>query len=138
MRAWMLPSLMDVLKTNKHHEYPQKLFGIGTTFGFDKTQETGIAERQKLALVSSHTKADYTEIRQFVEFLLDRLGVIYSFKEYAHPSCIQGRCASLTIDKQEIGFLGELHPHAIRNWELELPGAFCELDLDALFALVKN
>ncbi|MBI4151199.1 phenylalanine--tRNA ligase subunit beta [Candidatus Woesearchaeota archaeon] len=138
MRAWMLPSLMDVLKTNRPHEYPQKLFGIGTAFGFDKNAETGIAEKQKLALLTCHPKADYTEIRQLVEFLLDRLGLVYSFKEHAHPSCIPGRCASVSIDKQEIGFLGELHPHAIRNRELELPVAVCELDLDALFARVKN
>jgi len=32
LRAWVLPSLMEILSNNKHHEYPQKIFTIGTIF----------------------------------------------------------------------------------------------------------
>ncbi|MCH8329097.1 MAG: phenylalanine--tRNA ligase subunit beta [Nanoarchaeota archaeon] len=32
LRAWILPSLMEILSSNKHYEYPQKIFTIGAIF----------------------------------------------------------------------------------------------------------
>ena len=40
LRYWLIPSLMDVLARNKHHEYPQRIFTIGTVFKEDDREET--------------------------------------------------------------------------------------------------
>ena len=32
LRAWIIPSLLEVLKNNKQYEYPQKIFEAGTVF----------------------------------------------------------------------------------------------------------
>jgi phenylalanyl-tRNA synthetase beta chain len=138
LRAAMLPSLMDVLKNNKHHDYPQRLFGIGTVFAHDKNEETGVAEKHQLALVTSHPKADYTEIRQVLEYMLDRLGVSFTIKESAHSGFIPGRAADVLVGKQVLARVGEVHPQVLRNWELEQPVSAIELDMDALFALIKK
>lgn len=138
LRAWMLPSLMDVLKTNKHHDYPHRLFGVGTVFAHDKNTETGVREQPSLSIVTSHPKADYTEVRQLIEYLLDKLQIAYTVKESTHPSFISGRAAQILVDKKPIASLGEIHPQVLRNWELEMPVAAIEMDVQALFELIRK
>ncbi len=138
LRSWMLPSLMEVLRNNRNHEYPQKLFGIGTVINLDASTETGARETRKLCVVASHSKADYTEMRQIVEYLLDKVGVAYSVSEENHGSFIPGRTAAIIVDKKPIALVGEVHPQVLRNWELEMPVVALELDLELLFSFVKN
>jgi phenylalanyl-tRNA synthetase beta chain len=129
---------MEVLKINKHHDYPHRLFGVGTVFMHDKTQETGVSETKMLSIVTSHPKADYTEIRQLLEYLLDRLEIKGTIKESAHESFIPGRVADFLVGKELIARFGEVHPQVLRNFELEQPVAALELNLESLFKLKNN
>jgi phenylalanyl-tRNA synthetase beta chain len=138
LRAWMLPSLMEVLRNNRHHDYPQRLFGIGTVFSHDKNAETGVGETEALSIVTTHPSANYTEIRQLAEYVLDKLGIVYVIKESSHASFIPGRVAQIEVDKKVIGTIGEVHPAVVRNWELEQPVAAAELDLAQVFAIIKK
>jgi len=138
LRAALLPSLMEVLKNNKHHDYPHRLFEAGKVFEPDKTQETGVRELPRLAIVTSHPKADYTEIRQILECILDRLEIKGTVNESRHPCMIDGRTADFKVGKESIASFGEIHPQVLRNWELEQPVAALELNLDALFELSKK
>lgn len=138
LRAWMLPSLMEVLRNNRHHDYPQRLFGIGTVFAHDKNSETGVGEKDVLSIVTTHPSANYTEARQLAEYVLDKLGISYVVKEVVHGSFIPGRVAQIEVDKKVIGWIGEVHPAVIRNWELEQPVAAAELDVAYLFSFLKK
>ncbi|MEM2915883.1 MAG: phenylalanine--tRNA ligase subunit beta [Candidatus Woesearchaeota archaeon] len=133
LRAWMLPSLMEVLKANKMKDYPQKFYSIGTAFSSDPKTPTQVSEITKLGIVSAHPRADYTEIRQVVEYLLRVLGLNASFEETEHPSFIPGRVAQVKVDKQASAVMGEVHPQVITNFALEMPVAAAEIDLTELF-----
>ena len=41
-------------------------------------------------------------------------------------------------DGAELGWLGELHPLVLREWELDGPAAAFELDVDRLFELAPQ
>jgi len=49
-----------------------------------------------------------------------------------HAAFIEGRCASIVKDNQEIGFFGELHPRTIQVFELEHPIIAFEIQADLL------
>lgn len=138
LRSWMLPSLMEVLKTNKMKEYPQKIFSTGTVFWHNPKTPTQVEERAVLSIVSAHSRADYTEIRQFLEYLFRTLNVQYEVEEYEHESLIPGRVAQIKIDKKPIAIFGEVHPLVITNFGLEMPIAAAEINLTDLFTLVKK
>ncbi len=138
LRAWMLPSLMEVLKVNKMKDYPQKFFSTGTVFSNDPKTPTQVGEITKLAIVSAHPKADYTEIRQVVEYLLKVLGLNASFEEAEHSSFVQGRVAQVKVDNHAIAIIGEMHPQVITNFNLEMPVAAAEINLTELFNHVKK
>jgi phenylalanyl-tRNA synthetase beta chain len=138
LRAWMLPSLMEVLKVNKMKDFPQKFFGMGTVFASDPKTPTQVGEKTSLSIVCSHAKADYTDIRQVVEYLLKVLGLNASFEETEHPSFVPGRVAQVKLDNHSIATIGEVHPQVVTNFNLEMPVAAAEINLTELFIHLKK
>lgn len=137
MRRAILPSLMRVLEENKHHEYPQNLFEVGTVFSFDKASETGVKEEDKLGVVLAGRDADFTKVKQVVVCICDAFGLVSETKTCTHPSFIVGRSAKLSMKGKVIGILGEISPEVISAFALAHPVAACELDLVGLFTLLR-
>jgi phenylalanyl-tRNA synthetase beta chain len=137
LRSWMIPSLLRVLNSNKHNEYPQKIFEIGTVFVKDEKSETNVSEFLRLAVVSSHTKADYTDAKQVLDSLMKALDLKYEIVEAEHKSFIPGRVGRVIVDSKKIAYIGELHPQVLTNFDLDMPVAAFELNVSELFEILK-
>ncbi len=137
LRNSLLPSSLKVLTENQHHEYPQKIFEIGRTFVTDKSTDTGIKETEHLSLTIAHETADFTEIRQHLDSFLATLNIPIKIKETTHPSFIPGRVASIILNNQPIGLIGEFHPQVLTNWNLFMPTIAFEIDIEKLFEFLK-
>jgi phenylalanyl-tRNA synthetase beta chain len=135
LRSWLMPSLMDFLSNNTHVEYPQRLFEVGDYIDWDPAQPTRTRDVRELACVSAHSRANFTEMKSYVEPLMTNLGFDFSVKPIEHPSFLQGRVGSILIGEGEVGIMGEVHPQVIENWKLQNPVAAMELDLDRLFKM---
>ncbi|MBL7100341.1 MAG: phenylalanine--tRNA ligase subunit beta [Nanoarchaeota archaeon] len=138
LRSWMIPSLLQVLKNNKHHEFPQKIFEIGTIFKKDIKEETGVKEMNRLAVLISDPKTDYTEIRQIMDNLFRALDVEYSIAETEHGSFIPGRIARVGVKGKGVAYIGEIYPQIIDNLALEMPVTAFELNLTDLYRLMNS
>ncbi len=138
LRAWLLPSLMEILRHNSHYEYPQKLFTYGITFSKNNSTDTGVGEKIGLAIISSHEKADYTEARQIVEYILKAFGAKGVVEEVEFPSFISGRASHITIDGKPLATLGELSPKVLKNWGLEMPAIGIEFSIETLFEHINK
>ena len=138
LRNWIIPNLLRVLTDNQHHQYPQNLFEIGRTFVANKKTETGIEEKEHLAVMLCHEKVDFTEIRQILDALFSALGLEYAVKEMEHPSFIRGRIGMICCRNQELGLIGEFAPSVLASWGLLMPAVGFELDLEMLFEIVKR
>ena len=136
LRSWLIPSLLKILKENKHNEYPQRIFEIGRIFEKDKS-ETNVKEYDKLGIALSDIKTNFTEIKQILDALLNVLNIKYEINEEEHQSFIKGRAAKISINNKKIAYFGEISPAVLERWDLELPVAVLELDLNELFKLVK-
>jgi len=135
MRWWMLPNLLQILSENKHNEYPQNIFESGTVFKLGNT-ETGVKEFNRLACLLCNVDADYTKIRQILDYMMKSLGVNYEVKETEHPSFIPGRVARVSVAGKNIAYIGEIHPQVLENFEIEVPAAAFELNLSELYKFV--
>jgi phenylalanyl-tRNA synthetase beta chain len=138
LRAWMIPSLIELLHNNKHHEYPQKLFGTGRIFKKDNKTDTNIQENERLAAAIASEKTDYTEIRQVIDYLFRSIDVVYEVDEAEHSSFISGRVARISVKGKNIAYIGEINPQVIENWELETPVTAFELNLTELFEVMGS
>jgi len=137
LRSWMIPSLMDVLKNNRNREFPQKIFEMGICFKENKEKETNAEEFTRLAVLISHTKANFTEIKQVMDYLFRALNLNYEIENTEHESFIKGRVGRVVVNGKKLAYIGEISPEVITNWELEMPVAALELNLTELFELIK-
>jgi phenylalanyl-tRNA synthetase beta chain len=135
LRPWLLPSLMDFLSNNTHVEYPQRLYEVGDCSVWDLKKPNRVKDVRKLACVSAHSRASFTEMKSNLETLMINIGFEFSLKATSNLSFLQGRVGSILIGDQEVGIIGEIHPQVIENWKLEDPVAAMELDLDRLFEM---
>jgi len=130
VRTWILPVLLEVLSKNKHVEYPQKIFEQGIVAVRKGKQ---INEYERIAVVSAHEKADFTEIKQILDYLLSSLNLKYNIEEIDHDSFIPGRVGRVIVNGKKVAFIGEISPQVISNWNLEVPIVGFELNLSELF-----
>ena len=89
----------------------------------------------KLVVVSCHTHAYFTEIKQVLEVFINSLDLEYEIMSVAHASFIPGRVGCARIKRKDIAFLGEIHPQVLENLGLEMPVVALELNLTELFDL---
>jgi phenylalanyl-tRNA synthetase beta chain len=138
LRHWLLPSLMDFLSNNTHIEYPQKLYEVGDCTLWDHRAPNRVVDVRKLACVSAHSHANFTEIKSILEPLMMNLGVEFTIEHTSHPSFLAGRVGSILIADRDVGIIGEIHPQVLENWKLEDPVAAMELDLTQLFRMQEE
>ena len=132
LRSWVLPSLLEILSHNTHVDYPQRIFEIGPCISRGEDQIRPIRETRKLAAVTVHANAGFTEIRSSLDALAENKGRSFQIKETEHPSFLSGRCGAIIANGTEAGIIGELSPRVIKSWGLNLPAAAFEADMSAL------
>jgi phenylalanyl-tRNA synthetase beta chain len=132
LRPWALPSLMMVLENNTHRGYPQDLAEVGLVAERDDAVNTRVAESRHVAGVLARTDATYEDAKARLQALCRSFGVELETPPTTHPSFIDGRVASVVIDGDDVGVVGEIHPAVLVEHDLELPVAGFEFELDAL------
>jgi phenylalanyl-tRNA synthetase beta chain len=133
LRTWVTPSLLEVFSRNKHHDFPQKIFGTGTVFKKNTKRETNIDENERLAAALCSDRADFTEIKQVFDYLMRQLDFEYVMKETDHPSFIPGRVGRASVNGIDVAYVGEISPQVLVNFGIEMPVACFELNLTELF-----
>jgi phenylalanyl-tRNA synthetase beta chain len=133
MRQELLPGLMNNLAENKSESFPQRLFEVSDVTKVNIKLETMCERRLHAAAVSSHSTANFTEVKSFAEALLANFGLKkWQIKEAKHPSFLDGRTAAVYIRGKCLGILGEIHPQVLNNFGLENPTVAFEIDLESL------
>ena len=136
LRQNLLSSVLRVLSKNKDKEYPQNIFEIGKVFSQDDNQETGIKEQTNLVIAL--TPGNFTEIKQHLEYLTKMLDLPHRVKETTQQGFIEGRTGSIILHDKEIGHFGEVHPNTLKTWNLKMPLAVLELNLDEVIKKISE
>ncbi len=126
IRTDLLPKLLEVLAVNKHHPMPQRIFEVGDVV-------VGMKNRLKLACCSTHSKANFAEIRSVVQAVMRELDVKWDVKESDDPAFIEGRRADVVVDGRVVGVFGEVHPEVLEKFDITNPVVGFELDLTEIF-----
>lgn len=126
VRTTLLPGLLEILALNRHRELPQKIFEVGEVAVNQKN-------KQKIAAVSIHHAANFTEISEVVDAFLRELSTEYELKESDDPAFLPGRAADVYIGDQKIGVYGEFHPGVLTAFELGYAVVGFEADMSLIF-----
>ncbi|MFB6175040.1 MAG: phenylalanine--tRNA ligase subunit beta [Candidatus Nanohalobium sp.] len=137
LRDMITPSLLEVLKQNKHRKYPQEFFETGTVTELDDSA-TGASNRKKVAYVKSGSVADFTDAREKLQVLERDLGLEIEVEEDERPFFQSSRAGKVVVDGEEVGFIGQFSEKVLGNWELDHPTAGFELDLEKVQEKLKK
>ncbi len=130
LRQSILPSLLRLIASNRHHELPQSIYESGHCVRSHENTS------RAAWLVADH-KAGFSKARGFAQILLRDLGaesesVTWEVVADGEGPWLTGRGARIKIDGQIIGEFGELDPSVSEKYELSVPMHGGEFDLDAL------
>lgn len=137
LRFWLVPSVLQVLQRNSGAEYPQRVFEIGRVFKHADT-ETTVEEAERACIAITHGKADFTEIKQVIEYLLGQFGLKATTRETEHASFIPGRVGRVSVGGVDLAYVGEIHPQVLNNFKLENPVAAAELNVMELWKILRK
>jgi len=132
LRNWLLPSLMNMLSQNTTKNYPQKIFEIGNAVMLNEKSEVKSDTVPKFSAAIASNSANFTDIKQVLDYIMKNLGLEYEFVKSKHSSLIEGRCGEIIINKKKIGILGEVSPKVLSNWNIDVPVAVFEIDVSKI------
>lgn len=128
LRASLLPSLLSILRRNKHRELPQRVFEIGDVV-------RGTVNKALASGITIHPKASFTEAKSDVQSIMQAMGLQCDVAAAVHGAFIPGRCAQVLTSGSPVGVLGEVSPSTLQAFGLGYPTAAFELDLETLIGL---
>ena len=146
MRTTLLPGLLAVAAHNLARDAGDlRLFESGRVF-LSNGSETLPDEPLHLAALLAGDRepaswqfparpADFYAIKGIVEAVLGGLGVEWRLADGGPPFLHPGRSAQVLVGSHDAGWLGELHPMVVRDWDLgdlERPPVAMELDLEVV------
>jgi phenylalanyl-tRNA synthetase, beta subunit len=125
LRSYLMPSLMRILRHNKHRELPQKIFEIGFV-------ALGHSTIPHLCALQTASRTSFTEIKSIAEAIMRESDVKYDIIPCDHKTFIDGRGASIIVNGKEIGVFGEVSPRVITDFEITHPIMMFEVDVSSL------
>ena len=122
LRSSLLPSVMRIIRKNKHRDLPQRIFEIGDVVDDVKKQ-------RRLCAVATHSRTSFTEIKSIAESVLREMGQTFSLRPCSYSAFIEGRGAEIVVGGKTEGIFGEMSPSVIMNFDIDRPVIFFELNV---------
>ncbi len=123
--------VLDFLRLNKRRNLPQAVFELGEIIK-DTEQQTNLC----VARISS--KTTFSDIKQVLDAIMSRISLgEYVIQSTDHENFVNGRTGKIIALGQCIGYVGEIHPETLDQFELKNPVAMIEMNLSAVTKLVR-
>jgi phenylalanyl-tRNA synthetase beta chain len=132
LRSWILPSLLRIETASPRAFYPHRLFEIGEVAVPNLSLELGSKTVIKIAGLTAHPHANFSEIHTSLDVLMYYLVKDYTLEPTTHGSFLEGRVGKIMVGGQSIGLIGELHPEVLEAWQISMPISVFELEVDSL------
>lgn len=134
MRHFLLPGLLRLLSSNRHHDLPQSVYELGTVVR-DHTN------MDRLAFLTAERSGGFASIRGRIQAFLRDIGAenatIEALPDNEGP-WLAGRAAKVLIDGEWVGCFGEIDPTISQTYELLVPLNGAEFDVEALKSVITD
>ena len=137
MRTIALPSMLEILGRNSnYHNKQAKLYELAKIYLPVEGQV--LPEEPKMLLLGAYgPKENFFTLKGELEAILK--GMRMPKASYTavkdNPSYHPGRCAKVTINGVDVGFMGQVHPLAAKNFGIEAEVYCAELNFSKLFEM---
>ncbi len=137
MRTIALPSMMEILsRNNAYHNKAAKLYEVAKVYLPVEGQP--LPEEPKMLVFGSYgEKETFFKLKGEIEALFAglRMKKASYTAEKNNPSYHPGRCASISIDGEVIGVMGQVHPLVAKNYGIDSEVYCAELNFTKMLGL---
>ncbi len=141
MRTLSLNGMLTSLATNYNRRNKDvRLYEMANIYLPKSLPLTELPDERMQLTLGMYGEGDFFDMKGVVEAIFDKLGirqvVTYTPEDdrpYLHP----GRKADIVIDGQTIGFLGEIHPEVLDNYDIGTKVYVAVLDVEILTELAN-
>ncbi|MFQ5779288.1 MAG: phenylalanine--tRNA ligase subunit beta, partial [Nitrospiria bacterium] len=138
LRPWLLPSLLRVEGASSKTFYPHRIFEVGEIARLalpgarkEKAEESTTTSIHLAALIA-HPNATFSELHAVLEALFLGFSQRCLLESIRHPSFIEGRAGKIILMNREVGLIGELNPEVLTRWQIGMPCAAFEIEIEKL------
>ena len=138
MRTIALPSMLEILSRNAaYHNKAAKLYELAKIYLPVEGQV--LPEEPKMLLLGTYGEGTtFFTVKGELEAILK--GLRLPRASYAavkdNPSFHPGRCAKVTVNGQDVGFIGQVHPIVAKNYGIDWEVYCAEINFSALSEMV--
>lgn len=125
LRSYLMPSLMRILRHNKHRDLPQKIFEVGFVSDEHRTLP-------HICGMITASKTSFTEMKSVTEAVAREMGLDHSVSPCDYGTFIDGRGAYISVGNYNVGFFGEISPQVLLNYDITHPVMMFEMDLSQI------
>ena len=137
MRTIAIPSMLDILsRNNAYHNKNVKLYEIAKIYL--PTDGQVLPEEPKMLVLGTYGQnANFFSLKGELEAIFKGLNV----KKAAYtavndnPTYHPGRCAKVSVDGVDVGYMGQIHPIVAANYGMDMDVYAVEVSLTKLFGL---
>ncbi len=137
MRTTALPSMLDILSKNSaYHNKAAKLYEIAKIYVPVEGQI--LPEEPKILVLGAYgADQSFFSIKGELDAIISglRLNKAVYTAVSDNPTYHPGRCAKLSIDGVEVGYLGQIHPLTAKNYGIDSDVYCAEVNFTKLFDL---
>ena len=137
MRTIALPSMLEILsRNNAYHNKAAKLYEVAKVYLPVEGQP--LPEEPKMLVFGSYgEKETFFKLKGEIEALFAglRMKKASYTAEKNNPSYHPGRCASISIDGEVIGVMGQMHPLVAKNYGIDSEVYCAELNFTKMLGL---
>lgn len=134
LRQHLLPGLLRLLSTNRHHDLPQSVYELGTVVRSHQNQS-------RLAFLVAERSGGFAAVRGRIQAFLRDLGAdqyeISPLPDGEGP-WLAGRAAKIVVNGNHIGCFGEIDPVVAEQFELKVPMNGAEFSLGELMNSISD
>ena len=137
MRTTALPSMLDILsRNNAYHNKSVKLYELAKIY-LPKDGQVLPQEPKILMLGAYGSNMDFFTLKGELEAIFAgmRLRKASYRADGCNPSYHPGRCACVSIDGTDVGYIGQIHPIVAKNYGIDAEVYCAQINFDTLFEL---
>ena len=138
MRTIAVPSMLEILgRNNNYHNKAVKLYELAKVYL--PVEGQALPEEPKMLLLGTYgANANFFTLKGELEAVFAALRTkkaVYTAVN-DNPTYHPGRCAKVTIDGVDVGFMGQIHPLVAANYDLEQEVYCAEINFTKLLGLL--
>ncbi len=134
LRQYLIPGLLRLLASNRHHDLPQSVYELGTVVRNHKNSD-------RAAFLVAERSGGFAAVRGRVQAFLRDLGSLeYHIEKLPDNEgpWLNGRSAKVMIGDLQVGCFGEIDPVISEKFELRVPISGAEFSLEQLSKAIQD